>query len=99
MLFVICCSRNILEQREFNKHGISFTIPRGWKIDKDKETYVEDKVYTVCIEKAELGALGSFSVACFYMETDIIEPLNNIMQSVGERFKNNPLFRSSKTQF
>ena len=99
MLFVICCSRNILEKREFNKHGISFIIPRGWRIDKDKETYIKDKVYTVCIEKAERGAHGSFTVACSYREMEILETLNSFMQNVEKGFKNNPLFRSSKTQF
>ena len=96
LIFIICslfgCTRKLPETL-FEKDGVSFVSPEGWKIIDKKN--MQDSGYHVSCQRKGFGSSGIFMVSWL---NGMIE-LDNYIQLYRKEFEKNVLMKTATVQF
>lgn len=83
-VFFLACNTQVDEGKKilFNKHGISFTCPKDWKVTD--EDYSEDGYYSLSIERRGFDESGIVNVVWFDYEIDLLESVETLKEGMTE---------------
>ena len=92
-VLVVCCKQSVSPKFEFDKDGVSFSGPAGWKIS-DEENF-DNMGYYLSIEKDGFDSSGLITITWV---NDSLE-LQDYIKMYQDELRNNPIYTSSNLNF
>ena len=93
LLFCVSCTKTVSPPSTFSKHGVSFSVPAGWKVT-DEESFGEG-IYYLSVEKAGFDSSGLITILWIPGEMDLTEGI----ESHREELRSNPMLKLSPPKF
>lgn len=82
-LFLLACKPQPAQQ--FNKEGITFMVPEGWHISKEKN--LSNMGYYLSCEKKGITASGLFVISMIKDSVDATDMLQDCMKDLRDNFR------------
>ena len=87
---IFSCQKS--KQIPFEKHGVKFTCPTGWKIEDEE---ANEEYFSVVMQKDGLTSSGTIIVTCIYDSLDN----SKMMYKLQSSFKHNTMYKDLDIKF